>query len=457
MILVIFITGLLLGALIYKICLYVQKKTISDLAASIIHEADIRAEACLQESESAIREEKQKQQAQIALQQAKQQRDQKLADEQLQRAKQRLSELEQKEKQLTHLEKELQRERALSKEQFLERIELQSQQELIQIYKNIEEKAQHRAQTLVVDAIQRISPPMHTDRLALSSPDLKAKVIGRSGTNYKTFKELAQVDLIVEEEWVIISSFDPERREIAKLALSTLLADGRITPQRIQEAVDAAKQQIETRSQTLGLEAAKHCTLSNLHPELLRLIGKMSLRQTLGQNLLNHSLEVSELMGLIAGELKLDAALARRIGLLHDIGKVMPSQNGLTHALAGKQLVERYGESEAVANGVGSHHDEIPAVTLEAKLCKGCDALSASRKAARQDDSADHLKRMSQMESIAMQCPGVEKALVFQGGKELYVFANAQSADATLFAKTVRETIEKQTCSPVCVTVELIS
>ena len=266
--------------------------------------------------------------------------------------------------------------------------------------------------------------------IVLPNDDIKAKIIGRQGKNCKAFKEITGVDLLIDDSLEVqLSCFDLERREIAKIALEKLIEDARISPGLIQEAVSQAKLKLDTTYRNYGTEALRTCKISGMHPDLVQLIGKMALRRTMQQNLLEHSIEVSHLMWIVAEELGLDAALSRRIGLLHDIGKVLSVENGASHALVGQKLALQYGESELVANGIGAHHGEISALSLEAKLCPPCDSLSATRPGVRSESNHKYIERVEALEKHARSFEGVEKAFVYQGGKELKVFVRPDVID----------------------------
>lgn len=462
MTLLVFFIGLCLGAFCYKIRYYIKKKALSDLGKTIISQAEHQAHERLNKAHEQVATLEQAQKAAESLQEAKLRSKCAQLDQQKVRLATKSAELDAKEKaltakstRLTLLENELTDARKATKAELIAEIELECQKELIQHYKRAEFLAAQKAHTLLVDAMQHVTISEHTFSLQLPSQETKAKIIGRDGINYKAFKEHSGVDLIVYDTHIAISCFDTERREVAKVAMQHLINDGRITPQRIQEALEHAKSHTDELCTRLGIDALQTCSITGMHPDLIQLVGKMALRTTASQNLLQHSIEVSQLMGAIARELQLDSDLAKRIGLLHDIGKVQPAKHTMTHALAGEKIALQYGENKLVANGIGAHHDEIDPISLEARLCKPCDALSASRTAARTEENTLYFDRMAEFEAIATSCEGVDKAYVFQGGKELYVFAAHDTDDLTArrLSKIISDKIYASSSQEVVVTV----
>ncbi len=257
----------------------------------------------------------------------------------------------------------------------------------------------------------------------LPSEEMKGRIIGREGRNIRALEQATGVNIVIDETpgAVVIAGFDPVRRYIAKTALTELIADGRIHPTRIDEAVQKASSRVQKEIRARGEEAALRAGVHNLHPEILDLLGKLSFRYSFGQNILEHSIEVAHIMGIMAAELKLNAALAKRIGLLHDMGKAVSQEMEGTHAMIGHDLALKYGENEKVANGIGCHHFEIEAETIEGSLCSSADALSASRPGARVEAVEQYIKRVQKLEEIAFEFPGVEKAYALQAGREVRV------------------------------------
>ena len=290
-----------------------------------------------------------------------------------------------------------------------------------------EEAAEAKARRIIATAINRFAVSQASDvtisTVPLPNEEMKARIVGREGRNIRALEQATGVNFVLDEtpEAVIISGFDPIRKHIAKVALSELIVDGRIHPTRITEAVNSARSNVDRQILAAGEDAATRSGAVDLHKELVLLLGRLKFRYSLGQNVLEHSLEVSHLMGMMASELGLDPALAKRIGLLHDIGKAAPQEMEGTHALIGHDLCLRHGESPDVANGVGCHHGEISPETIEGSLCGAADAISASRPGARVEAINEYVRRLRKLEDIAFEFPAVEKAYALQAGRELRV------------------------------------
>lgn len=314
-------------------------------------------------------------------------------------------------------------------------------------------QAESEAVRIISTAIYRLASSTVSEvtlcTVALPNDELKGRIIGREGRNIRALEKACGVNLIMDDtpQAVVISSFDPLRRQIAKLALTELIADGRIHPTRIEEAVEKATKQLQKLIKQHGEDAALRMGIINIHPELMILLGKLKFRYSLGQNVLDHSLEVAYLMGLMAAELKLDAALARRIGLLHDVGKAVSQEVQGTHAVIGHDLALKYGESKEVANGIGCHHFEMDPLTVEASLCSSADAISASRPGARIEAIEEYIKRLGKLEELACMFPGVEKAYALQAGREVRVIAlpdTLKDEDLWPLARDLTKRIEKE-------------
>jgi ribonuclease Y len=295
------------------------------------------------------------------------------------------------------------------------------------ITKEAEEEAEQKASTIIATAINRLAVPCVSDTtintVAIPSDEMKGRIIGREGRNIKTLEKETGVNFIIDDTpgAVVLSGFDPVRLYIAKTALTELLSDGRIHPTRIEEVVVKARESVKKKIWQYGEDAALRANLMNLHPELIILLGKLKFRYSYGQNVLEHSLEVSHILGMMAAELQLDVSLAKRIGLLHDIGKAVTHEVEGTHALIGRDFALKYGESVQVANGIGCHHREIEPITIEGSLCGAADAMSASRPGARIEALEEYIKRQHQLEEIAMSFPGVDKAYSLQAGREIRI------------------------------------
>lgn len=333
------------------------------------------------------------------------------------------------------IDSELSRISQLSSEEakslYLEKITKTTQEDAAKITERAQEEANiaanEAAATIIATAINRLSIPTVAEvtatTLSLPNDEMKRRVIGRDGRNIRTLEHLTGATILIEDSpgTIVISSFDPKRRQVAKEALSELIADGRIHPTRIEEAVEKAEQSLNSSIIKYGEKAAAKLGITDLHQELLFLVGQLKFRHSFGQNVLDHSLEVATLMGMMAEELHLNVAMAKRIGLLHDIGKVAPEDYSGSHALVGRDLAIKYGETQEVANGIGCHHEEIPPATPEGWLCCAADRLSASRPGARVESVTEYLKRIEQLEKIAKEFPEVENAFALQAGREVRI------------------------------------
>ncbi len=297
------------------------------------------------------------------------------------------------------------------------------------------------AKKIVVQTIQRVATEAAIENSVtvfnIESDEVKGRIIGREGRNIRALEAATGVEIIVDDtpEAIILSGFDPVRREIARLALHQLVTDGRIHPARIEEVVAKVQKQIEEEIVEVGKRTTIDMGIHGLHPELIRLVGKMKYRSSYGQNLLQHSRETANLCGIMAAELGLNAATARRAGLLHDIGKVPDDQPELPHAIIGMQLAEKYKEKAEVCNAIGAHHDEMEMTSLIAPIVQVCDAISGARPGARREVVESYIKRLKEMEDIAMAYPGVMKTYAIQAGRELRVIVGSekisdQEADA---------------------------
>jgi ribonuclease Y len=296
-------------------------------------------------------------------------------------------------------------------------------------------KATKEAQRIVVQTIQRTAAEHAMENsvtvFQLDSDEIKGRIIGREGRNIRALESATGCEIIVDDtpEAVIISGFDPLRREIARLALHQLVQDGRIHPARIEEVVNQTTQHVEEEIMALGERTCIDLEIHGLPGELMRLVGKMKYRSSFGQNLLQHSKEVANLSAVMAAELGLDAQKARRAGLLHDIGKVIDENLEQPHAVAGSELLSRYREAEEVCNAVGAHHDEIEMICLLAPVIQACDAISGARPGARREIVENYMKRLSDLEAIANAFPGVLKTYAIQAGRELRVIVGSDEVD----------------------------
>ncbi len=291
--------------------------------------------------------------------------------------------------------------------------------------------ATKEAKRIIVASIQRVATETAIENAVtvfnIDSDEVKGRIIGREGRNIRALEAATGIEIIVDDtpEAIILSGFDPVRREIARLALHQLVTDGRIHPARIEEVVAKVKKQIEEEIIEVGKRTTIDLGIHGLHPELIRLIGKMKYRSSYGQNLLQHARETANLAGIMASELGLNPKLARRAGLLHDIGKVPDDEPELPHAIIGSKLAEKYKEKPEVINAIGAHHDEMEMTTLIAPIIQVCDAISGARPGARREVVESYIKRLKQMEDIALSYPGVAKTYAIQAGRELRVIVGA--------------------------------
>jgi ribonuclease Y len=302
------------------------------------------------------------------------------------------------------------------------------QQEIIEEAKV---KANKEARKIVIQSIQRTAAEVTIENTVtvfnLETDEIKGQIIGREGRNIRAIEAATGVDLIVDDtpEAIVLSSFDPLRREIARLSLQRLVSDGRIHPARIEEVVEKTRRQLEEQVIEIGERTVIEMGIHGLHKELVRIVGKMRFRSSYGQNLLMHSRETANLCGVMAAELGMNPKLAKRAGLLHDIGKVPDEETELTHALLGAKLAEKYGENPAVVNAIGAHHDEMEMQYVISPIVQACDAISGARPGARREIMQQYLQRIKDLENLAMAYPGVEKAYAIQAGRELRVIVEA--------------------------------
>ena len=287
------------------------------------------------------------------------------------------------------------------------------------------------AKKIVVQTIQRVATEAAIENSVtvfnIDSDEVKGRIIGREGRNIRALEAATGIEIIVDDtpEAIILSGFDPVRREIARLALHQLVTDGRIHPARIEEVVAKVQKQIEEEIVEVGKRTAIDLGIHGLHPELIRLIGKMKYRSSYGQNLLQHARETANLAGIMASELGLNPKIARRAGLLHDIGKVPDDEPELPHAIIGMKLAEKYKEKPDVCNAIGAHHDEVEMTSIVAPIIQVCDAISGARPGARREVVESYIKRLKEMEEIALSYPGVQKTYAIQAGRELRVIVGA--------------------------------
>ncbi len=346
---------------------------------------------------------------------------------------------------------------AQARAEFLQRIEQETLREANNLTRHIlddaKARAEEKARRIISVAIQRYAGEHTfentTATIALQGDDIKGRIIGREGRNIRAFEAATGVTVLIDDTpgAVLLSGFDPVRREVAREAMARLVADGRIHPTRIEEVVAKVSQEMDETILRLGEEAVLKAGVPPMHLEILRLLGRLHFRHSYSQNILDHSVEVAHLMGLMAAELGIDITTAKRAGLLHDIGKAVNHEVEGPHAVTGAELIKRYGESDAVVNAVASHHNDVPPLGPLGILVSAADAISASRPGARSENMTTYLKRIDDLEKIAGAFPGVEKCFAVQAGRELRVFVQPDNIDdeqAFALARSIASKIETQ-------------
>ena len=314
--------------------------------------------------------------------------------------------------------------------------------------------ANKEAKRIVVQSIQRLATETAIENSVtvfhIDSDEIKGRIIGREGRNIRALEAATGIEIIVDDtpEAIVLSGFDPVRREIARLALHQLVADGRIHPARIEEVVAKVRKQIEEEIVETGKRTAIDLGIHGLHPDLIRMVGKMKYRTSYGQNLLQHSRETANLCAIMASELGLNPKKARRAGLLHDIGKVPDEEPELPHALLGMKLAEKYKEKPEICNAIGAHHDEIEQTSLLAPIVQVCDAISGARPGARREIVEAYIKRLNDLEQLALSYPGVIKTYAIQAGRELRVIVGADKIDDVETEKLSSEIIQDEMTYP---------
>lgn len=376
---------------------------------------------------------------------------------QMEIARQRKEEFEKMQKQqIAILEKAANLPAEEAKTQLMEALKNEARTSASAHIKEIVEEAKmtatKEAKKVVIEAIQRTATEHAIENTVsvfnIESDDIKGKIIGREGRNIRALEAATGVEIIVDDtpEAIIISGFDPVRREIARLSLHRLVQDGRIHPARIEEIVSKTAKNIDEEIIEIGERTVIDLGIHGLHPELIKMVGRMRFRSSYGQNLLQHSREVANLCATLASELGLNPKLAKRAGLLHDIGKVWPDEPEKPHAIIGMELAQKYKENNEVCNAIGAHHDEIEMTSMISPIVQACDAISGSRPGARREIMEQYLKRLKDLESIALNFDGVNKCYAIQAGRELRVLVDAENVDdkhASDLSFNISQKIEK--------------
>lgn len=386
-------------------------------------------------------------------------------------------ELQKKEKQVNELQEqrvqELEKVSGMTSEEakefLLKSVEEEAKVDAAKIYKQYEAKAKEdadkKAQEYVVTAIQKCAVDHVSEStisvVELPGDEMKGRIIGREGRNIRALEQATGVDLIIDDtpEAVVLSSFDPIRREVARIALEKLIVDGRIHPARIEETVEKARKEVENRIREEGENALQEVGVHGVHPELVRLLGRMTFRTSYGQNALKHSIEVSQLSGLLAGEIGLDVRMAKRAGLLHDIGKSIDHEVEGSHIQIGADLCRKYKEPAVVINAVESHHGDVEPQSLIACVVQAADAISAARPGARRETLETYTNRLKDLENIANSFQGVEKSFAIQAGREVRVMVvpeQVSDADMVLLARDISKKIEDELQYPGQIKVNVI-
>ena len=356
-----------------------------------------------------------------------------------------------------------------AKELLVEKVEHEARHDMAVMLRDIETKAKNeaekKARNILSLAIQKCAADHVAEAtvsvVSLPNDEMKGRIIGREGRNIRTLETATGIDLIIDDtpEAVILSGFDPVRREVARIALEKLIIDGRIHPARIEEMVNKARKEVDTQIREAGEEAAFETGIHSLHPEMIRILGRLKYRTSYGQNVLKHSLEVAHLAAIMASEIGADAKLAKRAGLLHDIGKAVDHEVEGPHTQIGADIAKKYHEKDDVINAIAAHHGDVEPKTIEAVLVQAADAVSAARPGARQETLENYVKRLESLEEIANSFAGVEKSFAIQAGREVRIMVKPEDIDdagLSLMARDIVKRIEKDLDYPGQIKVNVI-
>jgi len=459
------IAAVLGGGIVAGTALYILDGRLRARAARAAEEAARALEEARQRIALAAKEEvvAAREQLQQQLSRREQTLDQKLGaveqrDQELQRREQQLEQrtraLGQREQEIVvRLEQVAGLSAADAKQELVQRLEDTARDDAAALVRDIKEQAKksadREAKKIVALAIQRIAAEQTAESsvaaIPLPSDELKGRIIGREGRNIRAFEAATGVDVIIDDtpDTVVVSCFDPVRREVGRLALERLIADGRIHPGRIEEVVKKAQADVDAGIVEAGEQAVYDTGIHGLHPEIVKLVGRMKYRTSYGQNILEHSKEVAWLAGIMAAELKLDTLLAKRGGLLHDIGKVLTHEHDGTHVQLGVEVATKYGEQPAVINCIAAHHDDVPHESAVSVVVQAADAVSGSRPGARREAFETYVKRLTQLEEIAAEFKGVEKVFAIQAGREVRVVVTPDTVDDAAAARLTEQIARK--------------